>query len=155
MKLYKSKPLKPLRTSTTNLWNQRIFKKHSAKSFFQSLKVLLESSFKASKNFKVFDPLKLHRIQALKSWRIFTTNFWRSRIFKEPMKNKKSTKRKKSQTRTWLEIYRYFIPKTFQSIFQSKWRTFCVRIQTSSTQYLNCRLFQRDRIRGLFCYIII
>ena len=44
-----------------------------------SLKVLMESSFKTSKNFKDFDPTKFQRIRALKPWKTSTTNFRRSR----------------------------------------------------------------------------
>ena len=44
---------------------------------------LLKSSFKASINFKDFDPSKFHWIQALKPQRTFTTNLRRSRAFKE------------------------------------------------------------------------
>ena len=44
-----------------------------------SLKVLLESSFKTSKNFKDFDPMKFQRIRALKPWKTSNTNLWRSR----------------------------------------------------------------------------
>ena len=74
-----------------------------------------------------FDPLKLHRIQALNSQRTFTTNLQRLRTFKEPTKNKKSL------TSIQLESHRNFVPKNFQSNFLSKWRTSCVQVKTTST----------------------
>ena len=56
-------------------------------------------------------------------------------------KNTKNAKHKKSLTSTQPEIHHNFIPKIFQSIFQSKWRTSCVWVKTTSTQYLNWRHF--------------
>ena len=130
MKLYGSNPPKSQRTFITNLQKRRTF----IQIILPSLKVLLESSFKAFINFKDFDPSKLHRIQALKHRRTSTTNLRRSRKFKEPTKN---VKNKKSLTSTQPEIHCNFIPKIFQSTFQSKWRTSSVRVKTTSTQYLN------------------
>jgi len=120
VKLYGSKPPKPQRTFTTNLRRQITF----IQIIVPSLKVPLESKFKASRNFKDFGPSKLHRIQALKSWRTSTTNLWRWRPFKEPTKNKKYL------TSTQPEIHLNFIPKIFQSTLQSMWRTSCVQVKT-------------------------
>ena len=137
MKLYGSKPPNPQRTFTTNLRRWRTF----IQIILPSLKVLLESNFKASKNFNDFDPSKFYRIQVLKPRRTSTINLRRSIKFEEPMKNAKNTKNKKSLTSAQLEIHRNFIPKIFQSTFQSKCRTSCVRVKTTSTQHLNWRLF--------------
>ena len=137
MKLYRSKPPKPQRIFTTNFRRQRTF----IQIIFTSLKFQLELSFKASRNFKDFDPLKLYWIQALKPWKTFTTNLRRSRTFEESTKNMKNAKNKKSLTSTQLEIHHNFIPKIFQSTFQSKWRTSRVWVKTTSTEYLNWRLF--------------
>ena len=139
MRLYRSKPPKPQRTFTTNLQIRRTFIQIS----LTSLKVLLELSFKASRNFKDFDPSKLHWIQALKPQRTSITNFQRSRKFKKPMKNTKNTKNvknKKSLTITTKDSMQ-FHPKVLQSTFQSKWRISCVRVKTTLMQYLNWRLF--------------
>ena len=131
MKLYGSKPLKSQRTFTINLRRRRTL----IQIILPSLKVLLESSFKISRNFKDFNPSKLHWIQALRPRGTSTTNLWISIKFEEPMKNKKSL------TSTQPKIHCNFIPKIFQATFQSKWRTYCVRVKTTSTQYLNWRLF--------------
>jgi len=115
VKLYKSKHSKPHITFTTNFRRQRIF----IQIILPSLKVLLESSFKTSKNFKDFDSSKLHWIQALKPQRTSITNFRRSKKFKEPTKNTKNTKNaknKKSLTSTQLEIHRNFIPQIFNPL---------------------------------------
>ena len=111
MKLYESKRPKPHITFTTNFQRQRIIQ-----IILPSLKVLLESSFKASRNFKDFDPSKLHWIQALKPQRTSITNFQRTRKFKKPTKNTKNTKNakyKKSLTSTQPKIQCNFIPKIF------------------------------------------
>ena len=83
MKLCESKPPKPQRTFTTNLWRRKTF----IQLILPRLKVLLELSFKASKNFKTYDPLKVHQIQALKLRKTSTTNLRRLRKFEEPTKN--------------------------------------------------------------------
>ena len=127
MKLYGSNPPKSQRTFITNLQKRRTF----IQIILPSLKVLLESSFKAFINFKDFDPSKLHRIQALKHRRTSTTNLRRSRTFEEHTMNRKYL------TNIQPEIHCNFIPKIFQSTFQSKWRTSSVRVKTPSTQYLN------------------
>jgi len=130
-------PPKPQRIFTTNLWRWSTF----IQIILPSLKVLLESRFKASRNFKDFDPSKLHQIQAQKPQKTFTTNLRRSRKFKKPMKNTKNAENKKSLTSIQLGIHCNFIPKNFQSTFQSKWKTSCVWVMTTLMQYLNWRLF--------------
>lgn len=86
-----------------------------------SLRFLLKLRSKASKNFKNSNMSKLYQIQAPIPQRTFTTNLQRSRIFKEPTKKMKNMKNKESLTSAHSMIHCSFVPKTFQSTFQSKW----------------------------------
>ena len=90
-------PPKPLRTST--LKTSSISSSKIRRAFIQimlpNLRLLLELSSNASRNYMDSNLSKIHRIQALKSWRTFTTNLQKQRTFKEHIKKSKNKKKNK------------------------------------------------------------